>query len=94
MKSSPLELAEQVTNCWCVVTYNSNSSVEAAIRGIPSFVYDEGSMTWDISRHDYDIENPIMPDRTQWLNNISYAQWTSDEIIRGDAFRHLGILHK
>ena len=76
---------------WCVVAYSSNSTVEATMRGIPSFVADKGSMTWHISSQDLDIENPKMPDRKQWFYDISYAQWNHEEITSGIPFKRLGM---
>ena len=91
-KSENKDVKSDFDKSWCVVAFNSNSTVEAAIYGIPSFVADVGSMTWDISSHNLDIENPIKPDRYQWLCDLSYAQWNADEIIQGQPFKQLGIL--
>ena len=30
-----------------------------------------------------------MPDRTQWLNDIAYTEWTLDEIEQGIPFNRL-----
>ena len=30
-----------------------------------------------------EIESPLMPDRSQWLNNLAYCQWSISEIRRG-----------
>jgi hypothetical protein len=29
------------------------------------------------------IENPLMPDRTQWLNNYAWCEYIVDEIAQG-----------
>mgnify|MGYP001445249562 CR=1 FL=1 len=29
------------------------------------------------------IEDPLMPDRTKWCNEIAYTEWTVDEIEQG-----------
>jgi len=85
-------LKEDFDNAWCVVSYNSNSTVEAAIYGVPSFVSDKGSMSWDVSGHDLNIENPILPERHQWLCDLSYTQWNGDEIAKGIPFRQIGVI--
>ena len=90
-KSSEKHIKKDFNKSWCVVSFNSNSTVEATILGIPSFVADKGSMTWDISSHNLDVENLKTPDRQQWLNNISYAQWHEKEIISGEPFKQLGL---
>jgi hypothetical protein len=74
------------------VTFNSNSGVEAALAGVPVFAFDEGSMVWEIANKTFDaIDNPQRPDRTQWLADLSYAQWTPREMREGKAWRHLNL---
>lgn len=83
-------LAEDLENAWAAVTFNSNSGVEALVAGIPVFAFDEGSMVWSIcNRSLSDIESPSMPDRTQWLNDLCYTQWTLPEMKEGLTWRHL-----
>lgn len=77
-------------NAHCVVTFNSNSAVEAAIWGKPVFAFDEGSMAWDIANKNLlEIETPSFPRREQWANNLAYAQWTLGEMRQGLAWQHL-----
>jgi hypothetical protein len=88
--STKATLREDLENCWAVVTFNSNSSVEAIIEGIPAFTFDAGAMAKDIAGQWLDeIENPRMPDRHQWLADLAYAQWTLDEFRSGAAWQHL-----
>jgi hypothetical protein len=83
-------LEEDLKNAHCVVTWNSNSAVEAAIYGKPVFAFDEGSMVWEIANKSLlDLDTPKYPDRKQWANNLAYCQWTLEEIRNGDAWRHL-----
>lgn len=83
-------LASDLSKAHCCVTFNSNSAVEAVIAGIPSFAFDVGSMALKVCNTDWDaIENPILPDRTQWLRDLAYAQWTPDEMRKGLAWSHL-----
>lgn len=84
-------LEQALSNAWCVVTYNSNSGVDAILNGIPAFVIDyEGSMSKPIAMTDFNlINNPQRFDRTQWANNIAYAQWSPEEIENGTAWEHL-----
>ena len=84
----PLE--EDLKDAHCVVTWNSNSAVEAAIYGKPVFAFDHGSMCWDIANKSLlHIDDPQYLDRRQWANNLAYAQWTLAEIRNGDAWKHL-----
>lgn len=83
-------LQEDLKDCWAVVTFNSNSAVEAAISGIPVFVADEGSMAGPIANWNLeDIENPKTPDRHQWACDLSYSQWTPAEMKEGKTWKHL-----
>lgn len=87
---SSQSLEEDLKGAHAVVTFNSNAGVDAAIAGIPVFAMDQGSMAWDVARHDLsDIEQPIRPDRDQWAANLAYTQWTQDEMARGWAWHHL-----
>jgi hypothetical protein len=83
-------MGEDLKNAHCVVTWNSNSAVEAAIAGKPVFAFDEGSMASGIANKSLlDIDDPKYPDRKQWANNLAYCQWNLDEISSGEAWRHL-----
>jgi len=46
---STAPLSEDLKNAHAVVTFNSNSGVEALIEGKPVFAFDEGSMVWDLA---------------------------------------------
>jgi hypothetical protein len=87
---SRVPLTEDLKDAHCVVTFNSNSAVEALIEGKPVFSFDEGSMVWSLCNKSLlDLEQPNYPDRKQWANNLAYAQWTPDEMRQGLAWRHL-----
>jgi len=78
---------------FCLVSYNSNSLVEAVIEGIPIFVFNKMSLVYDLGYHNLDNINqpyiPIEEERQQVLNNLSYMQWNLKEIENGDVFRFL-----
>jgi hypothetical protein len=81
---------EDLKDAHCVVTFNSNSGVEALIEGKPVFAFDEGSMVWNICNKSLlNIEEPVYPDRKQWANDLAYSQWTPQEMKEGLAWRHL-----
>ena len=87
---STKSLAEDLQDCHAVVTYNSNTGVDALLEGIPVFTDDDGSMVRAVSNHDIaDIENPTQFDRAVWANDIAYTQWTPVEFERGLAWHHL-----
>lgn len=84
----PIEKA--ISKAKVVVTINSNAGVDAAVAGKPVVSMDRGSMVWDISAHDFKgINSPKFNDRTQWCNDIAYAQWHPTELESGEAWNHL-----
>lgn len=83
-------LEQALSKAHVVVTFNSNTCVDATLAGVPCIVLDKGAMTWDISDHHLNrVNNPSKPDRTQWAYNIAYTQWTMEEIENGEAWDHL-----
>lgn len=71
-----------------VVTYNSNSGVDAVVAGLPTVACDRGSMAWPMTGHDPGREPP-RPDRKAWASRLAWAQWTDEELANGDAWDHL-----
>ena len=37
----------------------------------------------------YDIEDPLMPDRQQWLNDYAHTEYTIEEISQGLPLKNL-----
>jgi len=87
------KLEEEMKNAHVIISFNSNSILDAMIEGIPFFSFDRGSVIYDISNHDLSsVENPSFPNdeiRMQRLYNIAYYQWNQDEIRQGLFFEHL-----
>ncbi len=87
---STAPLAEDLPRAHAVVTFNSNSGVEAALFGKPVFAADEGSMVWSIANKRLDqINDPEYIDRKQWARDLAYCQWTPAELREGKAWAHL-----
>jgi hypothetical protein len=83
-------LSEDLKNAHCVVTFNSNSAVEALVEGKTVFAFDEGSMCWELANKNLaDLENLNYPNRQQWARDLAYCQWTPDEMRQGLAWKHL-----
>jgi hypothetical protein len=73
-------LQQDLANAWAAVFCNSSSSVAAVLAGIPVFADDDDCVAWAVANKDLaQIESPVMPDRTQWLNDLSAAHWTDEE---------------
>lgn len=72
--------ANSFKNAWCVVNPSSNTGIHAIIQGIPVFC-DSDSLAAPVGNLNLqNIENPIMPDREVWLEQICHTEWTIDEI--------------
>lgn len=73
------------TNVWATVSYSSNPGIHSIIAGVPAFVSTH-SLAYPVANDIdflHDIENPIMPDRTQWLNDLAWTEYTVEEIAAG-----------
>lgn len=84
-------LVDDLQNCWVAVNHNSSPVVGAAIEGVPIFVTDPvRSQCRDIANTDLaQIENPLMPDRQQWVERLSMSHWNFDELRSGECWRHM-----
>ena len=75
-----------------VVSYNSNVLTQAVTEGIPSICWDIRSAAspacLDPSQLS-NLEDVHKIDRTQWLHDLGYTQWSRKEIRNGRAWIHL-----
>jgi len=82
-------LQQDLANAWAAVFCNSSSSVAAVLAGIPVFADDDDCVAWAVANKDLaHVESPVMPDRTQWLNDLSSAHWTDAESRSGAIYQH------
>jgi len=78
-------------NIWATISYSSNPGIHSIIEGVPAFVsthslaYPAGN---DINFL-HDIEQPLMPDRQQWLNDYAWTEYTVEEISQGIPLKRL-----
>jgi hypothetical protein len=74
-------------DAWAVVNWNSTPGIISALRGVPVFV-GAASLAAAVGNVDLGlIENPEMPDREQWANDLAWTEWTIDEIHSGQPQR-------
>lgn len=70
-------------NYWTTVNYNSaGPAVQSLIQGCPVIV-DETSLAYPCSNKYTELDNPVIPDRTQWYVEIAHTEYTVDEIRNG-----------
>jgi hypothetical protein len=90
--------ADNIAEAYCSVAYSSGSSVDSVLHGVPTVAADPGNFAWDISTNYLeDIEKIKLAsedDINQWLNNLSYSQWSPEEMHNGTAWKHLSLLLK
>lgn len=72
-------------NAWATISWSSNPGVHSIIQGVPAFVSPH-SLAYDAANDIdflHDIENPLTPDRQQWLNDYAWTEFTIEEISQG-----------
>jgi hypothetical protein len=65
-----------------VINYNSGVAVQAALNGTPVLT-DHSSLAHEVSLGLDQINEPILPDRTEWFEKIVHTEWTVEEIASG-----------
>ena len=88
-------LASDLKDAYCTVSYSSGSSIDSVLAGIPTIAMDPGNFAYGISSNyiehiDGDnIRKASDGDVVQWLQNLSYSQWSVLEMASGRAWQHL-----
>jgi hypothetical protein len=86
-------LNEDFVDTGVCITYSSGSAIDAIIAGVPTITVDSGNFGYSISsKFIDDLNDPYIPsedERSQWLNDLAYCQWSREEMSNGDNFRHL-----
>jgi hypothetical protein len=78
-------------NIWVTVNWSSNPGIHSVIAGVPSFVSTHSLAYLVANDIDFlhNIEDPLMPDRQQWLNDYAWTEYTVNEIAQGLPFNQL-----
>ena len=83
-------LIPTLEKCWATVAYSSGMGIDSYINGVPCFTMDKANFGYSLGNTNLkNIENPKLPKREQWLNNLCYAQWSEQEMNEGLAWRHM-----
>ena len=84
-------IVDDLKGAWATIVYNSSPSVASLIEGIPVFLTDplpQHSQTYGIANTDLGLlENPLLPDRQQWIERLSMCHWSFDELKSGEAWK-------
>jgi len=88
--ATKVTIDEDLKNVWCAVTRTSNGAVDAVFNGIPTITEDPICLAYDVCEHSIKkIETPAKPKRNQWLYDMSYAEWSLEEMRQGLPWQHL-----
>ena len=78
-------------NIWATISYSSNPGIHSVLQGVPAFVGPASLAYAAANDIDFlhDIENPLKPDRRQWLNDYAWTEYTIKEISQGLPIKRL-----
>jgi len=71
------DLEHMLEHTYCTISYSSNAGISSVIAGVPAVV-SKHSLAYDVGT----IMDKWLskPDRTNWINRMSYTEWFADEI--------------
>lgn len=69
------------------IGYRTSALVAAVLNGVPTISLDARAPVRPVAGHD--LAHIVRPDRSQWLNDMSYAQWSGSEIASGEALKYV-----
>jgi hypothetical protein len=76
-------------NTFAVVNWSSNPAIQSIMSGVPAYV-SKHSLSYGVGNPIYsDYNNPLKPDRQQWLNDLAYTEWSVPEISQGIQLKRL-----
>lgn len=89
-------LAEDLHDCWAMVTWYSSSGIDALLAGVPviyagcNWVTQRSGVRWQqVAAAPALLNNPPLLDRWPGLIDTAWAQWHIDEIATGRPFKLL-----
>jgi hypothetical protein len=76
-------------NIWATISWSSNPGIHSIINGVPAFT-GPSSLAFDVADQNFrNIENPLYPDRTKWVNDYAWTEFTLEEISQGIPLKRL-----
>jgi hypothetical protein len=74
---------------WATISWSSNPGIHSILAGVPAFTGPD-SLAYDVANTDFAlIEDPLMPDRQQWLNDYAWTEFSIKEISAGIPLKRL-----
>ncbi|MEY4331388.1 MAG: hypothetical protein RLZZ196_126 [Bacteroidota bacterium] len=82
--STVIPLLTDLQRAKAAFVFNSSSGVASVVSGVPLYVDDTSSVCWDVAnKHVNQLNNPLFPDRNQWLYDLAACHWTDEESRQG-----------
>jgi len=78
-------------DAWATISHSSNPGIQSIINGVPAFV-SSSSLAYPVANNIdslQNIEDPVIPDRQQWLNDYAHTEYTTEEISKGIPHKRL-----
>lgn len=88
-------LADDLRDCWAMVTWYSSTGIDALLAGVPVFyaapnwVAQRSGVPFKQVQDPVLLEHPPLLDRWPGLTDVAWAQWHVDEIATGRPFNLL-----
>ena len=86
----PIE--NDLKNAWCAVTRTSNGAIDALLAGVPVMTEDPVCLAYSVAEHSIkNIDNIKYPETKklmQWLYDLSYSEWSLEEMRKGLPWQH------
>lgn len=83
-------LDPDLKGCWAAVTWASGAGLKAIAAGVPVFHELKSWVGAPAAKFGIgEIEHPFTGDREPMLDRLSWAQWSLEEIARGEPFKWL-----
>lgn len=82
--STVIPLLNDLQRAKAAFVFNSSSGVASIVSGVPLYVDDTSSVCWDVANKNVNqLNNPVFPDRNQWLYDLAACHWTDEESRQG-----------
>lgn len=86
-RTETIPIGEQLRGAWCLVTYASNTAIDALLAGVPVFTLGP-SIARPMGLSDLSkLEAPVYPDREEFFRHLAYCQFTNTEFRDGFAVK-------
>ena len=86
-------MIDDFKNTKCVISFNSSATVEALLSGINVINLSKNQICFSAASNKIeDIEKISSPDRTEFLQKISFLHWENEELKSNEIKKYLSNL--